>query len=1171
MRNLLLVCITILGLNAFGYEAGKFFIRNFTSKDYRGHTQNWVVEQDSNGVMYFGNQAGILSFDGYFWRTIPISNHSTVRSLTIDDKGRIFAGAVGDFGYLEPNANGKMMYHSLVPLLDSSLRDFGNVWNCTALGDQVFFLTDNWLYIYSNTGFSVIKTRGDYFYALYVAENELYVHDYGVGLLKYANDSLSLVPGGKHLDVHSVHAVLPYDKEHLLIGVRNVGFILLNKRTGSLSLLNQQLTEFIAHAELYHAIVLDSSRFAIATIRKGIVIIDRDGNILNQINKSSGLQDETVYFLKKTGGVLWAALEKGISNIEWRTPIRYWDESSGLQGSITDMVRFNNQMIVSTGSGVFQLIEKPNGETSYFMSMADVADQAWDLQTFKIPDRSDSILLVGIGKGLWKITRNKTERIFRGEGVYKILPSSVNPERIYLGMVSGLGYINYNTRLRKFSDVHMVAEFTNEVRDIFENPDGSLWISLAYKGAAFIDRNKLSTNSDAVTLYGAEQGLQVKRELLLFKCQNKLCFSCEQGVFNFDSVNKRFIADSLFAASFKIEPGRTTNYITDNKGTHWINGRYRFVSKDSVLIEDSDLLKRLPDFNTEFQYIDFDRSLWIGTSEGIYRVKSNEKPEAESMFKVLLRSVYSKSDSLLYWGNSTLKTTPKLEHKNNFIGFVYSAGFFEKPEAIQYSYLLEGYDTQWSEWSGINQKEFTNLFERTYVFRIKAKNYLGIESYEAVFSFTIKPPWYRTWLAYALYAVGVILIVTAIVLYRTRKLRHDKIRLESVIRERTMEIIRQKDEIEASANSLAEANRELQKLSLIAQKTDNAVSVFDARGNIEWVNEGFTHLFGYTLEQFINEKGRNLVQSSSNLQIADALKNCIERKESIIYQYFTLTRSQQGVWAQTTLTPILDEAGNITRIIAIDSDITKIKDAEQEIEHQRDELKKANDTKDKFFSIIAHDLRGPLSTVFTLLNILHTDLDLFGKEQLKTLIGQMKDATGKTFNLTENLLDWANLRRDTIPYRPKTISISEVVDENLELFQSQASKKQIHLENELPKEVEVFADEEMIKTIIRNLLGNAIKFTSAGGQIRFKASETTDKWCIHVIDTGTGMDKDEIDKLFRIDIQHSTPGTLQEKGSGLGLILIKEFLDKNKGEIRVESVHGKGSTFSICLPKTKAD
>ncbi|MGE4288513.1 MAG: ATP-binding protein [Salinivirgaceae bacterium] len=1171
MRNLLFVCITILGLKAFGYEAGKFFIRNFTSKDYHGHTQNWVVEQDSNGVMYFGNQAGVLSFDGYFWRTIPISNHSTVRSLTIDTNGRIYAGAVGDFGYLEPNASGKMVYHSLVPLLDSAFRDFGNVWNCAALGHKVFFLTDNWLYIYNQTGFSVLPTRGDYFYALYVLENDLYVHDYGVGLLKYANDSLSLVPGGKHLDVHSVHAVLPYDTEHLLIGVRNVGFILLNKLTGNLSLLNKELSEFMADAELYHAIVLDQFRYAIATIRKGIVIIDRRGNILNQINKSSGLQDETVYFLKRSGGVLWAALEKGISIIEWQTPIRYWDELSGLQGSITDMIRFNNQMIVSTGSGVFQMIENSKGETSYFKSMDEVADQAWDLQTFKIPGSTDSILLVGIGKGLWKITSNKTERIFRGEGVYKILPSTVYPDRVYLGMVSGLGYLSYDTHLKTFSDLQMVAEFNNEVRDIFETPDGSLWISLAYKGAAFIDINKSSTNSDAVIFYGPDQGLQVKRELLLFKCQHKLCFSCEYGVFNFDSVNQRFIADSMFAASFKIDPERTTYYSTDNKGTHWINGRYRFVTKDSVLIEDSDLLKRLPDFNTEFQYIDSDRSLWIGTSEGIYRVKPREETAVETTFKVLLRSVYSKNDSLLYWGNSTLNTTPKLEHKNNFIGFVYTAGFYEKPEAVQYSFLLEGYDNQWSEWSNINQKEFTNLFERTYIFRVKAKNYLGVESREAVFTFTIKPPWYRTWFAYVLYTAGVILIVTAIVLYRTRKLRYDKIRLESIIRERTMEIIRQKDEIEASAISLAEANRELQKLSLIAQKTDNAVSVFDATGNMEWVNEGFTHLFGYTLEQFVDEKGRNLVQSSSNLQIADALKNCIERKESIIYQYFTLTRNQQGVWAQTTLTPILDEAGNITRIIAIDSDITKVKDAEQEIEHQRDELKKANDTKDKFFSIIAHDLRGPLSTVFTLLNILHTDLDLFDKEQLKTLIGQMKEATGKTFNLTENLLDWANLRRDSIPYRPKNISISEIVDENLELFQSQASKKQIQLENELPDAVDVFADEEMIKTIIRNLLGNAIKFTGAGGQVRFKASETTDKWCIHVIDTGTGMDKDEIDKLFRIDIQHSTPGTLQEKGSGLGLILIKEFLDKNKGEIRVESVHGKGSTFSICLPKTKAN
>ncbi len=1153
--------------NAFGFEVGKPFIHNFTSKDYRGHTQNWIVEQDTNGVMYFGNQAGVISYDGFYWRTIPIANFSTVRSLALAANGRIYVGAVGDFGYLVPNAAGKMIYHSLVPQLDSSLRDFGNVWNCMALGDQIFFLTDDWLYIYKNNEFKVIPTRGDYFYACFLVGNQVYVHDYGVGLLRYSNDSLHPIPGGNNLDVQSIHVIFPYDEQHFLIGVRNMGFILMDKKTGNLTLLNQKLTDFIAEAELYHAVQLDSTRYALATIRKGVVIIDKEGWILEVINKNAGLQDETVYYLKQTHGVLWAALEKGISTIDWQTSIRFWDEASGLMGSITDMVRFNNQMIVSTGSGVFKLQLQNQGQVSYFESIPEVADQAWDLQKFTIANTTDSMLLVGIGKGLWKITSTNAERVFRGEGVYKIFPSSVHSNRIYLGMMSGLGFVSINPENKKFSDVQLIATFNNEVRDIFENPDGSLWVSLAYKGAALIRPNTQTGNRAAIKRFEAEHGLKVKRELRMFTFQNRLLFSCESGVFNFDTTTQTFVSDTIFTSKFSLQPGLTTFYTHDTHENHWINGRFHYSYFSKKMLEKSKLLNRLPEVNTEFQYVDQNQLLWIGTSEGIYRVNPNQNPMEEHSFKVLLRKVYVKNDSVLFWGDNKLDLIPKIEHRNNFIGFVYTSGYFEKPEDIQYSFILEGYDVDWSEWSVSNKKEFTNLFERTYTFKVKARNYMGTISPETSFTFIIKPPVYRTWYAYLLYLISTVALVVIIVLYRTKKLRNDKIRLESIIRERTLEILRQKDEIETSAISLTRANRELQKLSVIAQKTDNAVAVFDALGNIEWVNEGFTQMFGYTLEEFISEKGNNLMRSSGHVHIADALKECIEKKETIIYQYFTLTRNQQGIWAQTTLTPILDESGNISRIIAIDSDITKIKDAEQEIQHQRDELKKTNETKDKFFSIIAHDLRGPLSNIFTMLNILHSDMDLYDKDQLQTFIGQMKETTGNTFNLTENLLDWAHLRRDSIQYFPKIISIFDLVNENLELFQSQATKKNIRLINKLSEAILVYADEEMIKTIIRNLLGNAIKFTEAEGHVIFDFTEEAEKWWIHVTDTGKGMKKEAIDKLFRIDVHHSTLGTQKEKGSGLGLILIKEFLGKNQGDIRVESQIGKGSTFSFCLPK----
>jgi PAS domain S-box-containing protein len=1164
MRNYASLLFLLLAFHAIGQEIGKPMIQNFSSKAYRGHTQNWAIEQDTNGIVYIGNQAGVLSYDGYFWRTIPIDNHATIRSLTLGGDGKIYVGAVGEFGFLDTKPNGLMIYKSLLSLLDSSKLDFGNVWNCAATNQKVFFLTDKYLFVYQGNQIKTFTTQSDYFYSCFALNQTLYVHDFGFGLLRYKNDSLIPLPGGTGLANQQIHALLPFKTDTLLVGIRNFGFIEMDTKKGNLFLLNQSLAKFMNTAEMYCAAKLDANRFACGTLRKGLVIVDSLGRVQEIINKQSGLQDETIYYLKASGGILWAAMEKGIAAIEWQPDIRYWDETSGLLGSITDMVRYNKQIIASSGSGVFRLNHAVNKNQSAFTLNDSITEQTWDLQLFSKGANNDSIVLVGTGKGLWEISKHKTKRIFRGYGVYKILPSQKVANRIYLGTSSGLDYVDYNSQTDTFTDLRPVSLFANEVRDIFENPDGSLWVSLAYKGAALIEKNDSVYHS---TQFGLAQGLDTQRELRLFIYNKRLCFSCESGVYNFDATTQRFYPDSLFHTRFKTEIGKTTFYTRDSNGNHWINGRFHYIENEGRLIEDTLLLKRLPDFNTEFLFADNQQTLWIGTSEGIYKIQLTTNNRINRAYKTQIRKVYTKNDSVIYWGKGLQTQTPKIIHKNNFIGFIYTAAFYEKPESNTYSYFLKGYDNEWSEWTKNNQKEYTNLFEGTYTFKVRARNYLGWVSPATSFTFTINPPVYRTWYAYILYVLLITAAVSLIVFFRTKKLRFDKLRLEKIIHERTIEVIRQKDEIEASANHLAEANRELKKLSVIAQKTDNAVAVFDASGNMEWINEGFTRMYGYTYEQFITEKSRNLIKASGNKNIEEAVKACIDKKETTIYQYFTLTRCEEGIWAQTTLTPILDEAGQLSRIIAIDSDITKIKDAEQEIQHQRDELKKANETKDKFFSIIAHDLRGPLSNIFTLLNIMHSDMDLFDATQMKTLIGQLKESTGNTFNLTENLLDWAHLRRDNIRFFPKKILLADIVDDNRELFESQAAKKNIALINQVPKQTEVFADEEMVKTIIRNLLGNAIKFTNTNGQVVFSATETPKAWWIHVTDTGKGMDASEVEKLFRIDVHHSTPGTQQEKGTGLGLILIKEFLEKNKGHIRVESARDKGSTFSFSLPK----
>ncbi|MBI9067363.1 MAG: PAS domain-containing protein [Salinivirgaceae bacterium] len=1142
-------------------ENGKPFIKNYTSKLYKGHTQNWVIEQDSNGIMYFGNQVGVITFDGSSWRTIQISNHSTVRSLAKSPEGRIYVGAVGEFGYLEPNAHGKVEFISLKPKLDSIYQNFGEVWSCAQYNGDIFFLTDKWLFQYDGKSFKTYKSKGENFYLCFPTPNAFFVHDFGYGLTILSGDSLKLVPNGEEVKIESINSILAIDDENIIIATRENGLYKVNYKKGSYSLINKNLQAFAEKNEIYQAIQISRNKYALATIHNGVAIVDGEGKLIEVINKKAGLLDETVYYLYESNGVLWCALEKGIAKIEITDMFRFWDESVGLLGSLTDVSRFDKKLFVATGNGLYYLENDGSVELDVFKKCNNIETQTWDLQEFS------NKLLIGTGRGLWIYENDSISRVFRGQSVLKILVSKKIPNRIYLGMRYYFAYIDYIPDINSFTEPKKVARFNVEVRQLIEDHNGRIWAGLIYTGVAKFDIIKSKDSSYYTNkIYTQSDGLAIERDIRLLNLNNEIYFSSDKGLFQFDPIKDKFIPDTKFYNQFTIKPNNPIKYNFDSINKHWINGKYIVTESNGVFSLDSLLLKRLPPFIVEQQYIEKNGTIWIGTSDGLFHFNQYSNYPKTSNFKVIIRKVATKKDSVIYWGTKKTKKLVKIDHHTNFIAFFYSAPYFVKEQDLKYSYYLDGYDNKWSDWTKETKKEFTNLFEGRYTFKVKAKNYLGQISEIDEYSFSILPPLYRTLLAYLIYAILFMALITAIVYFRTKKLRLDKIKLERIINSRTQEIILQKDEIEVTAKKLKLANQELKKLSIIAEKSDNAVVIFDKEGNIQWINKGFTRMYGYTLEQFVFERGRNLIEASENPNIASSIKECIETKETTIYQYFAINRNGNGIWAQTTLTPLLDKEGNLQQLIAIDTDITKIKDAELKIETQRDELKITNENKDKLFTIIAHDLRGPLSNIFTLLNIIYNELDMLEPDQLKNLIGQLKETTGNTFNLTENLLDWAHLRRNSISYRPRLINLKELIHENIELFDSQANKKSIRLINKLKGTENVFADEEMVKTILRNLLANAIKFTGQNGKIILSTSlEGKFRW-IHINDTGKGMDPKEIDKLFRIDKPHTTLGTNKEKGSGLGLILTKEFIEKNHGEIRVESVKNEGSVFSFSLP-----
>jgi len=1207
-----LIFIIALSLHAECQEKGMPFFHNYSSKAYKSATQNWCIAQGPRGLIYVGNDEGILQYDGTFWRKIQITNLSTIRSLAVDSNGVVYVGAHNEFGFLKPDKTGKLIYQSLMPLLDSAFTEFMEIWSTNTNKYGAYFVTEKYIFHFQNGKLNIIQTKGDYFFLSYPVNKELYVCEIGVGLEKIVGDSLVLTNGGEIMKQVGAFSILPYEKNKLFIGTQGNGLITYdpdtltspNNAIAHYKLVRTFASDFLKEFQIYHGTKIDNNKFAFATTRKGIITIDQQGNPLEYLNRNNILKEEAVYNLHHSQAQpLWMALDNGIAKAELNSPIRYWDESSGFKGTILDIIRFNGKIHIATVHGVYVLNESEKKyDINRFTYIKGLISQTWNFLDFSYENKH--YLLVGSDDGIYQIKNDSAIRISDFTGGFKLFQSSVIQNRIYVGIRNHLAVFDFEQGQFK---QHFIEneELNKEIRSIEEDDDGNLWLCANYYGILKI---KWENENPIITKYDTTNGLPSLKEITIKNLGHKLMFGTKNGLYVFDKDANRFYRDTIFKTT---DLGSQTNVKIinkDNEGNYIFNGAYLFLkAQKNTYIEDNVSLMRIPDKNPEACYID-NNYYWIGGANGLFCYdKTIEKNyEYYNSIKVLIRKVIIGKDSAIYNGfyyDKSLDTNkyfplnaikvqpadflPEIKHNIGSITFYYSWPFYEDEQSNEYSYFLEGFDKSWSNYSNETKKEYTNLSEGDYIFKVKAKNIYGQVSRITTFKFKIFPPWYRSFLAFIFYLTLLIIFISVVIKIRTRRLKQEKIKLEDIVKERTAEIINQKEEIESQAEWLQAANqnmleqkheilfqserlqktnKELEKLSIIARETNNAVSVFDKNGSLEWFNEGFTRMYGFAFSQFIAEKGNNIFELSKKAEVKDAIQKCIKSKQPVIYEFCTFTKNKKSVWAQTTITPIVDDKGNVVKLIAIDSNITKLKKAENKIKKQHDALAKANATKDTFFSIIAHDLRGPFSSFSSLTELIVDNYNDFTEEELISYLKEIRNSSNTTFNLIENLLDWARTQQGDIKYTPKLIEVNLIIDENIELLQKIANEKKIKINNLLNEKITVFADENMIKTVFRNLISNAIKFTSEGGNISINGIQIKNNWQFEIKDTGIGIAKENIPKLFRIDTHHTTLGTKQEKGTGLGLILCKDFIEKHRGKIWVESEKGKGSTFIFTIP-----
>ncbi|MCK4662583.1 MAG: PAS domain S-box protein [Bacteroidales bacterium] len=1177
------------------YEQGLPFIQNYNDKDYHLSTnQTWAILQDQRGVMYFGNTNGILEFDGTNWRLIEIPNKSSVRSMGMDSKGRIYVGAKSEFGYIEADTTGTMQYISLLGKVPEKHRNFEDVWETFVLNKQVVFRTNYSIYILKDNKINILKSCNK-FHAGFCVNNQFYVREWEKGLLSLINDSLKIVPQSEQFANERIYAMLPYENNKILIATRTKGIFIYTKNMGFIKPKGfKDVDNFLIKNHIYCGAKLNNDFFILSTIQGGIIIIDKYGSITRYINKKSGLQDNTILSIYTDSQKnIWAGLNNGISYIIINSPFTFYNEKNGLNSTVNTAIVFQNRLFAGTYLGLFCKDQENN-----FIMLRNTKGTCWFLDEIK------NKLYCAHYEGILKINEDITKNIAAIGTTWNFTEFSGHNGFVIAGTKNGLTLLEHKNG--KLTLKHKIKGFDESSRYIQQDSLGNIWISHLNKG---VYRLKLSEYLDSLTemnFYNSENGLPANTNNFVFKIIEKnqsssIVFGTEKGIYQYNSHTNQFIPDEKFNILLN-NKGFIDKFVQDDKGNIYFQQGY----EKGVLLLQTDgtyKLERTPFLKFKGLYIENisiidTTTILFCSKDGIIHYNSSIKSDFDISYPTLIRHVFA-NDSLIFGGAKIISNVIKLPYKLNALKFAYSALFYEDHDKTQYSYYLKGFDPEysgWSEWSIKTEKEYTNLHEGNYCFKVKAKNIFDVISNEAVYRFTIYPPWYRTIYMYIIYGLLFIFLLFICIKLYTRRLKAANIRLENIVTKRTAEISQQKEEIQSQAEHLAHVNIELEKLSIVASKTDNAVMIMDPEGNFEWINEGLTRMYGLTYEQLINERSANIIDSSENPDIKDFINTCRENKKTIVYESLTTSKSGKKIWAQTTLTPILDFDGNIIKLVAIDTDISKIKQAEEKIKQQKEELqttlenlrktqKQLIESK-KMASLgslvagIAHEINTPLgigiAASSTLIKKTKQMAELFEKKkislsELNSFIESSKTASELIFTNLERtgelVESFKQVSVDQSSENQRQFNLKLYLEDVIKSLHPKLTEKSIQLEIDCNENLELNSYPGVFAQIITNFVINSLKHgfvDKMNGKIIITAISQNDTLVLEYKDNGIGISQEIIHKIFDPFFT-----TNMQKGTGLGLHIIYNLVtQKLKGVVHCKSEIGKGATFIIIIPLT---
>jgi len=739
-------------------DMGIPFINNYSRELYGAHAQNWGIDQDWKNTLFFANNDGLLSFNGNEWDIYPLANQSIVRSVKCINN-RIYVGGFNEFGYFIEDTKGIISYHSLSKHLPKKNENFDEIWRIFHINEGVYFQSYFNIFVYKDDRIEVIKPKSKFGYS-YKVGNEILVVDRAYGLYKLKGKELLLIYSNKEFFTQNeITFILPHKHGGLLLGTTNNGVFILNK--GELKVWGVDINKKLKQAQIYAGISLYENQLAIGTVQNGIYVINHLGKVILHLNRLRGLQHNTVLSLFSDNEEnLWLGLDKGIDMLEVNSSITVFDYSHNIETSYTSIV-YNGVLYIGTNQGLFakniDQIHNSDLLQEGFKKIEGTMGQIWSLKII------GGELICGHNTGTFVLKGMEATQISSQQGGwdYELVPWDTN--YVIGGNYSGLTLFRKADTEIGWKEVGNISGFNESCKEMQFDKHKNLWITHGLKGVFRLKLENSLLSIKEFELIDYKKGLPAK-PYSLTAINGKTFLVASDSIFQYNHYSKKFELNYEHSEKFANISG-INRIIESNSGDLWYFtnkhlGVFR-IQEDGSYLEITKPFNRISQFTLKgsFENIyNYKNQVFIGSDKGILHYEPNKSTNYDRKFYTYLKSVKirTRKHDVESDGSSLLEQSIAIEQRSTDLNYKYNSISFkfytpQYTSNVHFSYRLVGFEDEWSAWDKTSYKEYTNLKENNYVFEVKALNVFNNESKICRFSFTVKPPIYRSLAAYIFY------------------------------------------------------------------------------------------------------------------------------------------------------------------------------------------------------------------------------------------------------------------------------------------------------------------------------------------------------------------------------------------------------------------------------------